>query len=101
MILFSNVKFQDGHEESIVKCELSGEDLQGSFHKTVTIDGMTTDWAEANGIESGVTTYFATDAIIDEAEYKLETPVDGAIEVGCLKICISNHNQSHPNLEAR
>ena len=69
-ILFSNVKFQDGHEESSVKCELYGKDLHGSFHKTVTIDGMTTDWAEANGIESGVTTFFANDAIIDEAEYK-------------------------------
>jgi hypothetical protein len=42
---------------------------------------MTTDWAEANGIESGVTTLFAKDVVIDEANYKMEIPANGAIEV--------------------
>jgi hypothetical protein len=81
LVLFSNVEFEDGHGESTVECELRGEDLQGSFHKTVQIDGMTTDWAEANGIESGVTTLFANDVVIDEANYKMEIPANGAIEV--------------------
>ena len=81
MILFSIVKFKDGSEESNVECELRGVDLQGSFHKIVKIDGITMDWAMANGIESGVTTFFANNAVIDGAKAKMEIPADGAIEV--------------------
>jgi hypothetical protein len=81
LIRFSTVEFEDGHGESTVECELRGEDLQGSSYKSVMIDGMTTEWAKANGIESGVTTVFANNALIDEAKNKLEIPANGVIEV--------------------
>jgi hypothetical protein len=64
-----------------LECELRGLDLQGSFHKTVKIDGMTSEWAEANGVESGVTTLFANNAVINYPEHKLEIPDIGNIEV--------------------
>jgi hypothetical protein len=81
LVLFSVVDFEDGHGESTVECELRGDDLQGSSNKIVKIDGMTTDWAEKNGIESGVTTLFAKDALIDEAKSKLKIPANEAPEV--------------------
>jgi hypothetical protein len=88
LILFSDVQFEDGRGESNVECELRGVDLQGSFHKSVKIDGITTEWAEANGVESGVTTFFASNVVIDETKNKLEIPATGAIGV-CRNV--SNH----------
>jgi hypothetical protein len=81
LIFFSIIEFEDGRGDSSVECELRGQDLQGSFYKTVKIDTMTMDWAQANGIESGVTTLFATNAMIDETKSKLEIPADGNVEV--------------------
>jgi hypothetical protein len=81
LILFSIIEFEGGRGGSSVECELRGQDLQGSFYKTVKIDTMTMDWAQANGIESGVTTLFATNAVIDETKNILEIPADGNIEV--------------------
>jgi hypothetical protein len=80
LILFSHVEFKDVHGESNVVCELRGEDLQGSSYKIATIDGMTTDWEQANGIESGVTTLFASNAVMNEAKNTLEIPSVETVE---------------------
>jgi hypothetical protein len=45
------------------------------------VDGLTTGWALRNGVESGVTTLFAENAMIDNDGKLLEIPADGDIQV--------------------
>jgi hypothetical protein len=42
---------------------------------------FTTEWAQENGVESGVTTLYAENAIIDNDGNILELPADGDIQV--------------------
>ena len=75
------MEFEDGRRESTIECELRGEDLQGSYHKTVQMDGLSSEWAAANGVESGVTTFFTNDVVIDETKDILKVPSNAEIEV--------------------
>ena len=81
LLLFSETQFEDGRTESHVECDLRGEDLQGSYHKMVTVEGLTVDMAQTRGVESGVTTLFANNAIIDDTDNLLEIPASGEIQV--------------------
>ena len=81
MVLISETEYVGGRSESQLECELRGVDLNGSYHKTVEIDGLPANWVEKNDVESGVTTLFANNAVIDYTDHKLQIPEIGSIEV--------------------
>jgi hypothetical protein len=68
LVLISEKEYEDGRrEEQPIECELRGEDLNGTNYKLVRIKNLKSSWARKNSIQSGVTTLFADDFMIDDS----------------------------------
>ncbi len=52
----------------------------------VKVKGKTTGWARKNAIESGVTTIFASNSVIDDSTNELIIPTGETIEVSTFGI---------------
>jgi hypothetical protein len=65
-----------------VECELQATDIMNvTKHRVVKVKGMTTKWARKNAVESGVTTLFATNSVIDDSTDELIIPTGETIKV--------------------
>jgi len=74
--------YEDGTDMvQSIQCELRGEDLNGLFYRIVNVKGLNGKWARNNRVESGVTTLFAENSILDDALVELEIPVGQGIQV--------------------
>jgi hypothetical protein len=79
------VEFENSRkEDQPLVCELGGKDLNGTPYKIVQIKGLTTSWAVKNNVESGVTTLFASNSVINDETNELIIPKGQAIEVSVL-----------------
>ena len=88
-MVLSHKQYIDHHfEEQPLECELQSQDvLNVKQYKVVKVEGLTTRWARKNGIESGVTTLFASNAVIDDDSSALIIPTNVTIKVSQLTEC--------------
>jgi hypothetical protein len=71
-------------EEQPLECELQATDVMNATeYNVVKLKGMTAKWARKNAIESGVTTLFASDSVIDYNTNELIIPSGNKIKVSC------------------
>ncbi|KAI2488977.1 Gametolysin peptidase M11 [Fragilaria crotonensis] len=84
VVIFSDKEYLDHRvEEQPVECELQATDIMNvSKHRVVKVKGMTTKWARKNAVESGVTTLFATNSVIDDSTDELIIPTGETIKLG-------------------
>jgi hypothetical protein len=68
-------------EDQPLMCELRGKDLNDTPYKVVHLNGLTTSWAVKNNVESGVTTLFASNSVINDETNEVIIPKGQAIEV--------------------
>ena len=82
-MVFSHEQYLDHHvEEQPLECELQSDDIMNvNQYKMVKVKGLTTKWARHNGIESGVTTLFASNSVIDDDSSELIIPTNETIKV--------------------
>ena len=84
MVVITNKIVETGEEEYL-ECELQGDDLlDGESFRMVNIQGLSADWAEENGIESGISTIYAPDSYIDDDMNALIVDTAAEVEVGRL-----------------
>ena len=69
----------DVHET--FQCELQGDDRGGKNYAWVIIRGLPSMWTDREKIKSGVTTFFAQNAEIDDSTYELILPERAVIKV--------------------
>ena len=69
----------DVHET--FQCELQGADRGGKNYAWVVIRGLPSMWTDRGKIKSGVTTFFAQNAEIDDSTYELILPERAVIKV--------------------
>ena len=83
VVVLSDKQYLDHHsEEQPVECELQADDILGEKkYKMVKVKGLGTKWAEKNKIESGVTTLFASNSVIDDDSNELIIPTGETIQV--------------------
>jgi hypothetical protein len=82
VVFMIEVEYENSRkEDQPIMCELSGKDLNDMPYKIVQINGLTTSWAVKNNIESGVTTLFASNSVINDEANELVIPKGQAIEV--------------------
>ena len=84
MVVITNKIVETGEEEYL-ECELQGDDLlDGESFRMVNIQGLSADWAEENGIESGISTIYAPGSYIDDDMNALIVDTAAEVEVGRL-----------------
>ncbi len=85
MVIISEKEYLDHHvEDQPLECELQASDVMNSTeYYVVKLKGMTAKWARKNAIESGVTTVFASDSVIDYNTNELIIPSGNKIKVSC------------------
>jgi ubiquitin C-terminal hydrolase len=76
--------------EQAIQCELRGEDLNGMFYNKVNVKGINGKWARKNKVESGVTTLFAENSIIDDTLSELEIPLGQTIQVRNMDVIMTH-----------
>ena len=83
VVVLSDKQYLDHHvEEQPLQCELQSNDvLNVKQYTMVEVKGLTTKWARKNGIESGVTTLFASNSVIDDDFSELIIPTNVTIKV--------------------
>ena len=80
VVLISDKEYLDHHvEDQPLECELRASDANG--FSVVKVKGKTTGWASQNAIESGVTTIFASNSVIDDDTKELIIPTGSTINV--------------------
>ena len=83
VVVVSHKQYLDHHfEEQPLECELQSNDIMNvKQYQMVKVQGLTTGWARKNEIESGVTTLFAANSMIDEDSSELIIPTNETIKV--------------------
>ena len=83
VVLITHKQYADQHsEEQPLECELQSDDIVGTNKvKMVKVKGLNTKWARKNKIESGVTTIFAPNSVIDDDSNELIIPTGETIKV--------------------
>ena len=83
MVVLSHKQYLDHHvEEQPLECELQSKDvLNVKQYTMVKVKGLKAKWARKNGIESGVTTLFASNSVIDDDSNELIIPTNETIKV--------------------
>jgi hypothetical protein len=83
VVVFSDALFLDHRvEERPMECELQSADkMNANKFKIVTVRGLSTKWAKKHNVESGVTTLFASNAVIDDDSNELIIPTNATIKV--------------------
>jgi hypothetical protein len=84
LVLISEREYEGRREEQPLECELRGEDLNGTNYKLVRIKNLKSSWARKNSIQSGVTTLFADDFMIDESANEIVFRGGEALKVNIL-----------------
>ncbi|KAI2503879.1 Gametolysin peptidase M11 [Fragilaria crotonensis] len=84
VVILSDKEYLDHHvEDQPLECELQSTDVvKANGISVVKVKGKTTGWAKKNGIESGVTTLFASNSVIDDDTDELIIPTGETIELG-------------------
>ena len=85
MVIISDKEYLDHRvEDQPLQCELQSTDMMNSTkYNVVKLKGMTSKWARKNAIESGVTTLFASNSVIDYNTNELIIPSGNKIKVSC------------------
>lgn len=88
VVVLSHTLYLDGHvQEEPLECELqSADNLNGEQHTIIKVRGLTTKWGRKNNIESGVTTLFASNSVIDGDSRELIIPTNETIKLGRRKM---------------
>jgi hypothetical protein len=82
VVVMIEVEYENSRkEDQPLVCELRGKDLNDTPYKIVQIKGLTTSWAIKNNVESGVTTLFASNSVINDETNELVISKGQAIEV--------------------
>jgi hypothetical protein len=83
VLVISHKQYLDHHvEEQPLECELqSADNMNVNQYKLVKVRGLTTKWARRNDIESGVSTLFASNSVIDADSSELIIPTNDTIKV--------------------
>ena len=98
MVIISDKEYLDRRvEDQPLQCELQATDVVNSTqYNVVKLKGMTSKWARKNAIESGVTTVFASNSVIDYNSNELIIPSGNKIKVSHRGIELRTYNlQSH------
>jgi hypothetical protein len=87
VVIISDKEYLDHRvEDQPLECELQATDVMNATeYNVVKLKGMTSKWARKNAIESGVTTLFATDSVIDYSTNELIIPSGNKIKVSCIE----------------
>jgi hypothetical protein len=88
VVVLSHTLYLDGHvQEEPLECELqSADNLNGEQHTIIKVRGLTAKWGRKNNIESGVTTLFASNSVIDGDSRELIIPTNETIKVRQTKV---------------
>jgi hypothetical protein len=83
IVFTSDVEHRDNSDSvhETFQCELQGDDRGGKNYAWVIIRGLPSPWTEREKIISGVTTFFAQNAVIDDSTYELLLPKRAVIKV--------------------
>ena len=83
VVFLAHKQYLDHHfEEQPLECELQAADgTSDKQFKMAKLSGLTTKWARKNNVESGVTTLFASNSVIDENSRELIIPTTETIKV--------------------